>query len=156
MIYYLLPKGLINQNVGLLLFIFFIILEGLLIGLILLSYSFQYIFEKIVAYASLFWVNKTDFMLTLKNLSSHRFKNRRSSILYALSVSFIIFVSVGLQIQLQTIYNELLKKRGSYIEITGIIDREYYNEILGKIEGVEDWAYITMPLDIYMARQGVK
>jgi hypothetical protein len=76
-----------------------------------------------VAYLTLFWIDSTDFMLTIKNLSSHRFKNRRSSIMYALSVSFIIFVSVGLQIQLQTIYNELLKKRGSYIEISGIIDR---------------------------------
>lgn len=115
MIYYLLPKSLINQNIGLLLIIFFIILEGLLVGLILLSYSFQYAFEKMIAYLCLFWINKTDFILTIKNLSSHRFKNRRSSVLYALSVSFIIFVSVGMQIQIQTIYNELLKKRGCYV-----------------------------------------
>jgi hypothetical protein len=105
---------------------------------------------------SLFWINKTDFILTLKNLSSHRFKNRRSSILYALSVSFIIFVSVGLQIQIQTIYNELLKKKGCYIEISGVIDREYYNQMLPTIEGVEDWAYVTLPLRKYMAFKGVK
>lgn len=43
MIYYLLPRALINQNLGLLLIIFFAILEGLLIGLILLSFSVQYI-----------------------------------------------------------------------------------------------------------------
>ncbi len=136
MIYYLLPRSLINQSIGLLLIIFFIILQGLLIGLILLSYSFQYVFEQMVAYLCLFWINKTDLMLTLKNLSSHRFKNRRSSILYALSVSFIIFVSVGLSIQLQTIYNQLLKKRGCYVEINGYIDREFYNERLPHIEGV--------------------
>ncbi len=44
MIYYLLPKGLINQNIGLLLIVFFTILMGLLVGLILLAYSVQYIF----------------------------------------------------------------------------------------------------------------
>jgi hypothetical protein len=44
MIYYLLPKSLITLNLGLLLTIFFTILMGLLVGLILLSYSFQYIF----------------------------------------------------------------------------------------------------------------
>lgn len=44
MIYYLLPKGLINQNIGLLLIVFFAILMGLLLGLILLSYSVQYLF----------------------------------------------------------------------------------------------------------------
>jgi hypothetical protein len=64
MVYYLLPKGLINQNVGLLLTVFFIILEGLLLGLILLSYSFQYLIEEAVAYILLFWVNTTDFILT--------------------------------------------------------------------------------------------
>ena len=115
MIYYLLPKGLINQDITLLLTVFFIILEGLLVGLILVGFSFQYILEKIIAYVFLFWVNSTDFLLMLKNLAAHRFKNRRSSILYAFSVSFIVFVSVGIQIQVQTIYNELLKKHGSLI-----------------------------------------
>ena len=43
MIYYLLPRALINQNLGMLLTIFFIILEGLLVGLILLSFSIQYL-----------------------------------------------------------------------------------------------------------------
>ena len=108
MIYYLLPKGLINQNIGLLLIVFFSILMGLLLGLILLSYSVQYLFEKFVAYATLFWVNKTDFILTLKNMSAHRFKNRRSSILYSLSVAFIIFVSVVISIQMQTISEVML------------------------------------------------
>lgn len=103
MIYYLLPKGLINQDIAMLLFVFFTILMGLLLGLILLSYSVQYLLEKLVAYVTLFWVNKTDFILTLKNMSAHRFKNRRSSLLYSLSVAFIIFVSVGISIQIQTI-----------------------------------------------------
>jgi len=100
MIYYLLPKSLINQNMGLLLTVFFIVLEGLMVGLIILSYSFQYMLERITAQISLFWVDKTDLLLTLKNLSTHRFKNRRSSIIYALSVSFMIFVSSSVELQL--------------------------------------------------------
>lgn len=115
MIYYLLPKGLINQNVGLLLSVFFTILIGLLFGLILLSYSVQYVFEKLIAYLTLFWINKTDFILTLKNMSAHRFKNRRSSLLYSLSVAFIIFTSVGISIQIQTISEEMLKRHGTFL-----------------------------------------
>lgn len=42
MIYYLLPQGLIDEDVTVLLLVFFAILGGLLAGLILLSYSFQY------------------------------------------------------------------------------------------------------------------
>ena len=155
MIYYLLPRALINQNLGLLLIIFFTIIEGLLVGLILLSFSIQYILEKIVAYMFLFWTEATDFMLTLKNLSSHRFRNRRTSLLYALSISFIVFVSVGFQIQLQTIYGEMLKAKGSFIVIYGG-DQDYYNTVLPKVAGVEDWAYVSHSLDSHVRRQGVK
>ena len=103
--------------------------------MILLSFSIQYILEQIVAYMFLFWTNATDFLLTLKNLSSHRFRNRRTSLLYALSISFIVFVSVGLQIQLQTIYIEMLKAKGSYIIINGG-DPTFYNTILPNVAGV--------------------
>jgi hypothetical protein len=30
----------------------------------------------------------------------------------------------------------LLKKRGCYVEVTGIIDRQFYNNFLEKVEGV--------------------
>ena len=68
-------------------------------------------------------------MLTMKNLSAHRMKNRRTSLLYALSVSLVIFVSVGISIQIQTIEEELLKKHGTYIEIEGHISRDYYDNL---------------------------
>lgn len=63
-------------------------------------------------------------------MSAHRFKNRRSSLLYSLSVAFIIFVSVGISIQIQTISEEMLKAHGTYIEVisnTGTIDRSFYD-----------------------------
>lgn len=58
-----------------------------------------------MAYITLFWTNVTEFTLVLKNLSAHRVKNRRAALLYSLSVCFIVFVSVGIGIQIQTIYN---------------------------------------------------
>lgn len=57
------------------------------------------------------------FELVSKNLSAHREKNRRAALLYSLSVSFIVFVSVGISIQIQTIYNELLKQHSYYLEV---------------------------------------
>ena len=157
MIYYLLPRALINSNLSVLLVIFFIILEGLLIGLIILAFSVQYFLEKVTAYLCLFWANTTDFILTLKNLSCHRFRNRGTAILYALSVAFIVFVSVGLQIQLQTMYIELLKLNGSYIVVTGDIDRRKYNDMLSGIDGVEDWAYVSLYLrQVLEKKEGFK
>ena len=129
MIYYLLPKGLINQDIGLLLIVFFTIIMGLLLGLILIAYSVLYLFEKVVAYLTVFWVNKTDFILTLKNMSAHRFKNRRASLLYSLSVAFIIFVSVGISIQMQTISDYSMARHGTYLEIvsySGSVYRPFY------------------------------
>lgn len=101
-----------------------------MLGLILLSFSVQYLFERAVAYLCLFWVSGKDMLLTLKNLAGHRLRNRRTALLYSLSVAFIVFVSVGMQIQLQTMYIELLKLNGSFIVVTGDIDTKYYDKIL--------------------------
>lgn len=59
MIIYLLPQSLLDQNIGVLLIIFFSILIGLLLGLVILSYSFHYVLEKAVAYITLFWTSVT-------------------------------------------------------------------------------------------------
>lgn len=86
-------------------------------------------------------------------------KNRKTSILYALSVSFIIFVSTGIQIQLQTIYDELLKKNGSYVHISSpysSLDRNFYNTLLSRTEGVVDWAYRSQALSDYLDSYGVQ
>ncbi len=93
-------------------------------------------------------MNKTDFILTLKNMAAHRFKNRRSSLLYALSVAIIIFVSVGIQIQIQTISEYMLNKHGTYIEIisySGSLNKPYYDKLfsIDFKDDILDWAYQT-------------
>lgn len=82
-----------------------------------MSYSFHYLLERAVAYLTLFWISVTDLSLVIKNLSSHRVKNRRAALLYSLSVAFIVFTSVAISIQIQTIYNELLKEHSCYVDI---------------------------------------
>jgi hypothetical protein len=94
-IYYLLPKAMIDSNLGLMMTLFFVFLEGLLVGLVILSYSFEYLLEDIMAKVLLFWTNHTDLSLTVKNLSCHRLSNRKTSLIYALAVSFIIMIAVG-------------------------------------------------------------
>lgn len=42
------------------------------------------------------------------------------------------------------------------MEVSGYIDRSFYNTILPQIDGIEDWAYITKSLNKYMALKGVK
>lgn len=40
--------------------------------------------------------------------------------------------------------------------MTGVIDRQFYNNFLQKVEGVQDWAYVTLPLNKYLAGKGVQ
>ena len=159
MIFYLLPQSLADQNVGLLLIIFFTLLIGLLLGLVILTYSFQYVLERGVAYLTLFWLKAADLSLVIKNLSAHREKNRRAALLYSLSVSFIVFVSVGISIQIQTIYNELLKQHSCYLEINNQnyrgVDRSFYDELFNNPEFkpvIKDYSYVTYSLQNYLNR----
>jgi len=42
------------------------------------------------------------------------------------------------------------------VSIRGNIDMNYYNNLLSKIDGVEDWSYKTSSLLDYMRYRGVK
>jgi FtsH-binding integral membrane protein len=143
-IYYFLPYAMINQNLGLLMTIFFIFLEGLLIGLVILSYSLEFVFEKMLAKVVLFWVNTTDFKLTLKNLSSHRMQNRQTSILYALSISFIVMISVGFQLQIDATKDEYLMSMGGDIDMGGdSVNPAFINSFLHTLPGLDSVTFVS-------------
>lgn len=74
-IYYFLPLSLLTFNLGLLINIFFWILIGMLIGFILLMLNIQYLIEKMVVYATLFWTGSAMRSLVLKNLGTFHFIN---------------------------------------------------------------------------------
>ena len=118
-VYYLLPKAMISINLGLMISLFFIFLEGLLIGLVIISYSFEFLLERVMAKVLLFWTPRTDFALTVKNLSCHRMQNRKTSLIYALAVSFVIMIAVGFELQIDATKDEYLKVMGGDIDIGG-------------------------------------
>ncbi len=91
-IYYFLPLSLLSFNLGLLISIFFWILIGLLVGFILLALNIQYLLERLVVIMCFFWTGAAHRSLVIKNLAAHRLKNRRTAIMYSLSMAFIIFV----------------------------------------------------------------
>lgn len=91
-IYYLLPLALLSFDFVLLINIFFFILIGLLVGCIVLSLNIQYILEKSVIFLFFFWLRAGIRAIVVKNMASHRIKNRRTSVMYGLSIAFVIFV----------------------------------------------------------------
>ena len=93
-IYYMLPLSLLSFNFGLMLRIFFFILMGMLLGLVLLAMNAQRILEVILTYLCLFWEKKSMRKLVLNNLMAHKMRNRLTAIIYSLALGFIIFLIV--------------------------------------------------------------
>ncbi|KAI3651558.1 hypothetical protein MP228_002861 [Amoeboaphelidium protococcarum] len=131
-IYYFLPLALITQNIALLFNIFLVLLVGMLLGLVMLSLNIQPLLEKgivFVLFICLWFENRGMSILVLKNLLSHRLRNRKTSIMYALALGFIIFLTVAIQIELQSlIYQTIARFNGdiridvgaSYVDSRGI------------------------------------
>ena len=99
LIYYLFPKSLLDEDLSLLLLIFFTVLLMMLGGLILLTVNFERFVSTVIQYVCLFWEHDAIFLLVERNLTAHRVRNRKSTLMFALSLGFIIFISVAFDIQ---------------------------------------------------------
>ena len=91
-IYIGLPLAMLELNLGLILTIFFMILMGLLLGLVLISVNLQGIVEFFLMHLLLFWETKAMKTLLRKNMLAHKRKNRLTAIIYALTLGCIIFL----------------------------------------------------------------
>ncbi|CUG86219.1 FtsX-like permease family protein, putative [Bodo saltans] len=112
-IYYLFPTALIDFNISLLFYIFFGILIAMLGGLVLLSINFERVVETAMCWIFLFWEQSSVFHLISKNLVAHRPRNRKTTLMYALSLGFILFITVAFNIQLTSIeYSSLMTLGG--------------------------------------------
>uniref|UniRef100_A0A6B2KXH2 ABC3 transporter permease C-terminal domain-containing protein n=1 Tax=Arcella intermedia TaxID=1963864 RepID=A0A6B2KXH2_9EUKA len=117
MIYYIFPLALLSMNIGLLLNLFFFLLIGMLLGLTVLSLNMQPILERLVLKMFFFWENKAIQSITAKNLIAHRIRNRKTTIMYALSLGFIIFISVAYSLQISTFSYSIQQKNGALFKV---------------------------------------
>ena len=99
-IYFFLPLGLMSQNFGMILSIFFMILFGMILGLTLLATNLQGILERVFVYLFFFWEVKATRTLLKKNLASHKSRNFLTSIIYSLTLGCIIFLLVTASLQI--------------------------------------------------------
>jgi hypothetical protein len=95
-VYYFLPLALISLNLGLLLQVFFIILIGLFLGLVLIAVNLQsyteYILTNILFKVLYFIETRSMERVVQNNMRAHRLRNRQTSFIYAAAVGFIIFL----------------------------------------------------------------
>ncbi len=100
-IFYLLPLSLLTGNLTLILYVFFFILMGMILGLVLLAFNFQKMIEICLTYLLFFWERESMRLMIMKNLDLHRQKNKMTAIIYSLTLGTIIFILVTLSLQIQ-------------------------------------------------------
>ena len=151
LIYYLLPLSLLSFNLALFFNLFFGLLLGLLFGLILLALNFQHILERILLRMFFFWERPQIPFIVRKNLIAHRARNRKTSIMFALSLGFIIFITVAYAMEITSARFRELQQNGqsvtasvrggsAYWDMDAVAD---YEQFLSKSPLVEDWAWMT-------------
>ena len=116
-IYYFLPLSLISENFGVIGGVFLWIILGILLGFVLLSKNVEHSFQKFLTNGLLFFTNSSTKLLILKNLAAHRLKNKKTSLMFSLSVGVFIMISVGFDLILQSNKNLILMKNGSEISV---------------------------------------
>ena len=116
-IYYFLPLSLMSMNFGMMGTIFFWILYGILLGFILLSRNIEIFLQKILTYTLLFFTKSFTKLFILKNLVAHRLKNKKTSLMFSLSVGAFIMSTVNFDIILQSTKNMIIMINGSEINV---------------------------------------
>lgn len=134
-IYIFLPLGLISGNLTLIIVVFFGLLLAMLVGVMLILLNFSYFFEWMLL-IPLFLERKYIRTMVRMNLVAHRLQNRRTVIIYSLSLAFIIFIFVTSTMQSQSATKNDLKWVGS--EIT-IFEGEEGPLIVGNVLDIMKW-----------------
>ena len=116
-VYYLLPLSLVSLNFGLMLSIFFWILLGMLFGLVLLSMNVQHLVERIVVKVLLCFSSQSFRDLVVKNLVTHKLRNRKTATMYALTLGFVIFLVVGYQTNIEAFAIVNNQSVGAHVQI---------------------------------------
>ncbi len=74
----------------------------MLFGLILLSLNAEHLIERIVVALCLWWENSMIPHIVLKNLVAHRIRNRKTTLMYALALGFVIFINTAYNVEIIT------------------------------------------------------
>lgn len=89
----------------------------MLLGLVILTLNFEHIAERLVLTLFFFWERAAVRSVVQKNLTAHRVRNRKTTIVYSLSLSFILFVSVSYTTQISALYYTRQKSDGAFVRI---------------------------------------
>lgn len=149
LIYYMLPLALISFNLSLLLYIFFGLLIGMIFGLALLALNVQHLLERLFVLVFVWWWETPAVVsVVLKNLVAHRLANRKTTLMYSVSLAVIIFISVSFSLQIQSFIYQTRQSNGALLVVNTPSDMHALESILESNPFVRDWAHVSYPLSL--------
>lgn len=110
----------------------------MLLGLILLSLNLQYILESSLVDLFFFWDKTAIQTIVGKNLIAHRKRNRKTTIMFALSLSFIIFLAVSFTLNIDTFIFQTQQENGAFIRVSSNGDRDANDTVIGINSDIRD------------------
>eukprot|EP00698_Gefionella_okellyi_P021274 TRINITY_DN6854_c0_g1_i1.p1 TRINITY_DN6854_c0_g1~~TRINITY_DN6854_c0_g1_i1.p1 ORF type:complete len:1082 (+),score=291.51 TRINITY_DN6854_c0_g1_i1:95-3340(+) len=117
-VYYIVPYAFTYGNFALFLFIFTIILLGMVFGFSLLAQIIQPYFERLLLFVSMWGADRKMHSLVLKHLHGHRNRNRKTAVMFTTSMAFIIFAGSMFALQANSIGDNLRQAFGADITYT--------------------------------------
>eukprot|EP01028_Stygiella_incarcerata_P008990 TRINITY_DN40584_c0_g1_i1.p1 TRINITY_DN40584_c0_g1~~TRINITY_DN40584_c0_g1_i1.p1 ORF type:complete len:1002 (-),score=203.36 TRINITY_DN40584_c0_g1_i1:2080-5085(-) len=116
-IYIVFPLALLSFRIDLLLYMFFALLMAMLVGFVLLSLNVENIVERFFMYLLFFWESAVVKSLTLKAFVAHRSRNRKTSIMFSLSLAFVMFIVVSVDLQVKSLVFRIESSQGTRIKV---------------------------------------
>lgn len=156
LLYVVLPSALLSFNLFLLGSIFFSLLMAILLGLVIIGLNMQRVAESLVLHAAFFWLPTSMRQLVQKNLISHKLRNRKTFLMYSLSIAFIVFIYVTFALQFTAQEYQILQQYGAPLRVSFGQRFPLYKLPLidawvqaNKQNGVEGMAWISQGLQFY-------
>jgi hypothetical protein len=152
LIVYVVPLALLSGNFGLLLNVFFGLLLGMMLGLVILSINVTQSIERLLTWVFFFWDRRSVGDILRKNLIAHRLRNRKTSMMYACTVGFIVFILVAVRLQITSFTYGVQQRYGTPIVLRtfsdGVKGDALYalDSFVRGVKGVKDVAYVSYSL----------
>ncbi|KAL7715713.1 ABC3 transporter permease C-terminal domain-containing protein [Entamoeba marina] len=158
--YVLLPWSLLSLRLGLMYAIFGGFVLCLLLGCVLLALNFESILERFCLYLMFFW-DRAGVGISVKNLIAHKKRNQVTSLLFALSLAFILFFYSAYTTNTGTIEQTIKKLYGCDMMVSSSYTRatsnNYYLNNLARdaanLDGVAGVGYNFYSLDRYASQR---
>jgi ABC-type antimicrobial peptide transport system permease subunit len=147
------PTSLITMNYSLMFYILFLVLLGMLGGLVMLATNFERVMETAICFVFMFWEAPAVRSMVSKSLSAHRCRNQQTTVMYALSVGFLVFITVAFNIEVTTLKYSKARSRGSDVILNlnrstrpQLDSTPAYAEVSTTVEGGTTYVYDSPPL----------